>query len=108
MYLGIPLAQVDLYGWRGTDQGAQMKNTTGWTAGQNGTNISGFSALPGGYRYAATGTYNDLGNLTYWWSSSDDVSSNYAWYRRIDGSRTDIFKAVVIKTAGKYVRCVKD
>ena len=66
----LPPAEIDSWGWRGTTQGSQMKNTTGWTAGQNGTNTSGFSALPGGYRYAATGTFNDRGNLSYWWTST--------------------------------------
>lgn len=42
----------DVYGmgYRGTDQGAQMKATSGWSDWEgidgNGTNTSGFSALP--------------------------------------------------------------
>ena len=45
--LGLPLANVDIYGFRGTDQGAKLKNSSGWATGENGTNTSGFSALPG-------------------------------------------------------------
>ena len=56
---------------RGTDQGAQMKNTTGWAAGENGTNTSGFSALPGGYRYYLDGTFQAIGRWSYWWSSNE-------------------------------------
>ena len=107
LYLGIPLAQVDLLGWRGTDQGAQMKNTTGWDAGGNGTNTIGFSALPGGYRYGATGDSWNLGIMSYWWSSTE-YDADIAWYRRLDGSNNGIYKSSTSKKAGKYMRCVKD
>jgi uncharacterized protein (TIGR02145 family) len=107
LFLGIPSANINDWGWRGTDQGAQLKNTTGWAAGENGTNTSGFSALPGGYRYAVTGTFNDLGNLTYWWTATNDGTGG-AWYRRLDGNNNGIYKASTEQTAGKYVRCVKD
>jgi uncharacterized protein (TIGR02145 family) len=104
--IGITPAEIDIWGWRGTDQGSQLKNTTGWNAGENGTNTTGFSALPGGYRYAATGTFNDRGNLSYWWSSSI-VDATTAWYRRLDGNSTQIYRAGVEYAAGKYIRCVK-
>jgi uncharacterized protein (TIGR02145 family) len=107
LYLGIPSAQIDNWGWRGTDQGDQMKNTTGWASGQNGTNTSGFSALPGGYRYAADGAFNAVGILTYWWSSTE-LDATRSWYRRLDGSNSDIYKAATEKRGGKYVRCVKN
>jgi uncharacterized protein (TIGR02145 family) len=107
MYLGIPPASVDNYGWRGTDQGAQLKNTSGWAAGENGTNTSGFAGLPGGYRYGVDGSYNAVGILTYWWTSSPDVVPN-SWYRRLDGSSSQVYKGTTAKVAGKYVRCVQD
>ncbi|MBK7712985.1 MAG: fibrobacter succinogenes major paralogous domain-containing protein [Bacteroidales bacterium] len=106
-YLGIAEADLNLLGWRGTDQGAQLKNTTGWDAGENGTNTTGFSALPGGYRYAVDGTFQALGAFTYWWSSSlgDPVTT---WYRRLDGANSGIYRGATNKTAGKYIRCIKD
>jgi len=107
LYLGIVRADLNLWGWRGTDQGAKMKNSSGWAIGENGTNTSGFSALPGGYRYAASGTFNDLGNLSYWWTATNDGTEG-AWYRRLDGNNNGIYKASTGQTAGKYVRCVKD
>jgi len=109
LFLGIPADTVGLWGWRGTisQSGNKMKNTTGWAAGENGTNTSRFSAIPGGYRYAANGGFNDLGNLTYWWSSTE-LDATRSWYRRLDGSNSGIYKAGTEKTAGKYIRCVKD
>ena len=104
---GLPPANVDIYGWRGTDQGARLKNSTGWAAGENGTNASGFSALPGGYRYGADGSFNAVGTLSYWWSTTPDPNaSTAAWYRRLDGSSSQVYKGTTAKVAGKYVRCV--
>ena len=31
VYLGMTPADADLWGWHGTDQGTQLKSTTGWT-----------------------------------------------------------------------------
>ena len=107
LYLGLPAAQVNLWGSRGTDQGVQMKSVTGWAADENGTNTSGFSALPGGYRYAADGSFYAVGSMTYWWSSTEDRLDT-SWYRRLDGGSTDIYKAATSKAAGKYIRCIMD
>jgi uncharacterized protein (TIGR02145 family) len=111
LYLGLPLAQIDLWGWRGTDQGSQMKSTAGWDAGGNGTNTSGFTGLPAGYRSSVDGTYSALGLIVYWWNSTDDGINGHpdvAWYRRLDGTRSDIYKATSLKKAGVSVRCMKD
>jgi uncharacterized protein (TIGR02145 family) len=111
IHLGVPLAQINLWGWHGTDEGAQMKSTSGWSAGGKGTNKSGFSALPGGYRYAVDGSFNALGLITYWWSSTEDASiipHTVSWYRRLDGDKSGIYKATSDKKAGISVRCLKD
>jgi uncharacterized protein (TIGR02145 family) len=105
--LGMADAQLDLWGWRGTDQGAQLKNVSGWSGTGNGTNASGFTALPGGYRYAANGTFNDLGNLIYWWTTTVDAATT-AWYRRLDGIYSTVYRATTERRAGKYIRCVHD
>jgi uncharacterized protein (TIGR02145 family) len=88
-----------------------MKNTTGWATGQNGTNTSGFSALPGGYRYGASGSFDDVGILSYWWSTTI-VDATTAWYRRLDGAldltNNEVYRAGVLYQGGKYVRCLKN
>lgn len=111
LFLGMTADQVDLWGWRGTDQGSKLKNTTGWSSGENGTNTSGFAALPGGYRNHQTGVFSGRDILSYWWSSTDDSANgkpNVAWYRRLDGNNTGVYKASTGRNAGKYIRCVKD
>jgi uncharacterized protein (TIGR02145 family) len=107
MFLGMTQGQADATLWRGTDQGTQMKNTTGWDAGGNGTNTSGFSALPGGFRYRVDGSFLNLGTLSYWWTSNEYLTT-LALYRRLDGSNAGVYREGASKTAGKYVRCVKD
>jgi len=105
--LGMSPGVVDVWGWRGTDQGTQMKSTMGWDAGGNGTNSSGFTGLAGGYRQGATGNWAGLGILTYWWSSTEQ-DTDLAWYRRLDGDSTNVYKASTLEKGGKYVRCIRN
>jgi uncharacterized protein (TIGR02145 family) len=107
LFLGVPSSEIDVSGWRGTDQGAQLKSTSGWLNSGNGTNSSGFTALAGGYRYGANGTFVAIGILTYWWSSTLNGTDG-AWYRRLDGDNSLIFKASTSVKGGKYVRCIKN
>ena len=58
----------------GTVEGATGK----WYAPNTGaTNSTGFSALPGGYRYADDGSYNVLGYTGFWWSTTRQTIYNY-------------------------------
>ena len=105
--LGLAQADINIWGWRGTDHGSKMKNTTGWNSGENGTNTSGFSALPGGYRFYNDGQYNGQNTLGYWWTATEH-DADRGWYRRLDGNNTAVYKASTDKRAGKAIRCVKD
>lgn len=108
-HLGVPTAQLGLYDWRGTDQGSMMKTTSGWTIGTNGTNSSGFTGTPGGYRYGMTGAFYAFGVITYWWTATETApGENTAWYRRLDGDNTGIFRSATHKWGGKFVRCIKN
>jgi uncharacterized protein (TIGR02145 family) len=105
--LGMPQSEVSEWEWRGTDQGKQMKSTTGWSTSQNGTNTSGFTAIPNGYRYYQNGGFNGIGILGYWWTGTEADAAT-AYYRRLDGSNNDVYRASAPKNAGKYVRCIKN
>ena len=107
IYLGMAPADADIWGWHGTDQGTQMKSTTLWNNAGNGTNSSGFNARPGGYRFAGDGSYNNVGDLTYWWSSTQDGATT-GWYRRLDKDQSGIYNAATEMRGGKYVRCVQN
>jgi uncharacterized protein (TIGR02145 family) len=102
-------AAADSGGWRGTVQGAQLKATTTWIPSGYATNSSGFTALGGGYRFGIDGGFNDFNGVAYWWSSTLHWSdTTKALYRRLDSNQRRIFREGVIKTGGKYVRCLKN
>ena len=105
MALGMSEADAISTGWRGTDQGTQMKTTYGWYDDGNGTNSSGFSGLPGGYRYF-NGSFYDAGYYGLWWSSSPDGS--FAWFRDLNYFDDDIFRSNNDRRSGFSVRCVRD
>lgn len=105
--IGMAQAELDLWGWRGTDQGTKMKNSTGWSAGQTGSNASGFAAIPGGYRFYQDGSFYNQNILSYWWTATENDATR-AWYRRLDGDNAKVYRASGEKPAGKYVRCVKN
>jgi len=62
-----------------------LKSITGWN--ENGSNSSGFSALPGGF-YTYYGRFQTLGSLGVWWSAS--TSANLAWMCSIEDKTLSI------------------
>ena len=82
--------------------GNMMKANFGDSWG--GTNLSGFSGLPGGYRYLNGGFYF-AGIDGFWWSSSPLGSS--AWFRTL-GSNELVFRSNASLRSGFSVRCVRD
>lgn len=106
--LGMKQQQADTIGWRGTDQGKKMKSTFGWNSAGNGTNSSGFTALPSGYRYSS-GLFMHLGNDGCWWTSTD-FSTNEPWYHFITFWKNQIHRNhnYNFRKYAWAVRCVKD
>lgn len=100
MTLGMTPQQAEGTGYRGSDQGSRMKTTTGWSSNGNGTNSSGFSALPGGTRTAGN-VYIYLGVYGCWWSST-------IWSRFIDSGFTGVGRFSIPKENGLSIRCVRD
>jgi uncharacterized protein (TIGR02145 family) len=86
--------------------GNAMKSTTGWHSGDGGTNTSGFSALPGGYRDAGTGYFDKQDVDGYWWSSSP--SGTNAWYRGLYSGYSIVDRYYTSARNGLSVRCVQD
>ncbi len=88
--------------------GGKMKSTTGWNAPNTAaTNESGFTGLPGGYRYN-DGTYNLIGYYGGWWSSTESNSVN-AWYRNMGYYDSYVGRGYDLsKRFGFSVRCVRD
>jgi uncharacterized protein (TIGR02145 family) len=78
-----------------------------WYAPNEGaTNTCDFSGQPGGYRINY-GTFYSMGNVAYFWSSSDTASVNALNYV-LDANNTSLKRYFNLQTNGFSIRCVKD
>jgi uncharacterized protein (TIGR02145 family) len=84
--------------------GIKMKTTTGWIDGNNGTNESGFSGMPGGYR-VENGAFANLGSIGTWWSSTQSKSSTAIDFYIALRSRLE--RSNNSKQRGESVRCLR-
>ncbi len=75
-------------------------------SGISGTNETGFSALPAGYR-GSIGSFLDMEYIGSWWSNSASYAEK-AWRRAISYDENVIQKDDVDKINGLSVRCIKD
>jgi uncharacterized protein (TIGR02145 family) len=108
--VGVPADSVNNWGWRGNGAGTKLKDAVAWGTG-HGTNTTGFTAMPSGYRAWANGEFRGLGEIAYYWTASDDAVNGHAdvgWYRRLDATSPWIYKATTGKTGGKSVWCIKN
>lgn len=103
------------YGGSGADISKSMASTFGWTSSgtagrvgndQGTNNSSGFSGLPGGRR-DSDGTFNFVGSLGYWWSSTEYLTSS-AWHRYLFYNNDDVYRNFGPKGFGFSVRCLRD
>ncbi|MDD2386440.1 MAG: fibrobacter succinogenes major paralogous domain-containing protein, partial [Bacteroidales bacterium] len=89
--------------------GGKLKEigTTHWNTPNTGaTNETGFTALPGGYRYG-NGAFDDIGYGGYWWSATE-LSTSSAWNRSMNCNDSDVGRSNYGKEVGFSVRCVRD
>ena len=71
-----------------------------------GTNSSGFSGLPGGFRYYY-GPFDFISNHGYWWSSTQSSTTD-AWTWSLTDYGVFVFRDFSLKEYGFSVRCLKD
>lgn len=93
----------------GNNAGKRMKSIDLWSdngaESGNGTNKSGFSGFPGGYRFSS-GTFSDIGANGNWWSATE-YGSKYAWYLLLNYFTDSADKNFIDKKIGYSVRCIK-
>ena len=97
----------DKPGMRGNDAGLQLRASSGWYQGRNGTDHFGFSALPGGERLSRNGRFFVTGKNGFWWSSSG-YSVSLGWYRSIIYAFDQVCRGTHDKRFGFSVRCLRD
>ena len=84
----------------------KLKAKTGWEGdpwNYNGTNESGFSAVPGGRRFY--GKFDYIGEYAMWWTTDEYFGT--IWDFQISWDNKAIYKQTVKENA-LYVRCIRD
>ena len=97
---------TDFLGGEGV-AGGKMKEAgyNHWDSPNTGaTNSSGWTGLPGGYRYSG-GFYNN-GYVGYWWSTSE--SDSYSWTRSLFNFNDYVLQNLDLRGFGFSARCVRD
>ena len=72
-----------------------------------GTNESGFTALPSGYRDDNNGNFNNLGLSCDFWSATEDNTES-AWDRALSRTNSLVYRNQPKKSFGLLVRCLRD
>lgn len=81
--------------------------TTHWHNPNTGaTNESGFTALPGGFRNNLGDFFGMSTDAKFW--SSTESGSDWAWYRSLEYTISEISRHNTTKELGFSVRCVRD
>ena len=76
-----------------------------WNSPNTGsTNSSGWTGLPGGYRYS--GGFGHKGSYGNWWSASE--SGSYSWRRKLQYVNDDVNRDDYNRSFGFSARCVQD
>ncbi|OQX76065.1 MAG: hypothetical protein B6D61_09335, partial [Bacteroidetes bacterium 4484_249] len=89
--------------WRGYDAGSNIKSTSGWSYGGNGSDQYGFNALPGG-RHSSFFQY--LTTNSSFWSSSENI--NHSWDRELSYGNEGVRRRTGVQNYGFSVRCLKN
>ena len=108
--LGINISEQELVALRGLSQGGNLKFIFGWSAPNTGaTNATGFSALPGGFKWPFGTTYWNVSENSYFWSKSES-EQQVAWFRSLnfnDGKIGRFNWDFGLKQSGMSIRCIK-
>ena len=86
--------------------GNKMKEAGGkhWSPSEE-DNSSGFTALPGGWRYYDDGKFNFIRYYGNWWSAKGVY---YAYFFSLSCTDGNVFWAINYPNYGYSVRCIKD
>jgi uncharacterized protein (TIGR02145 family) len=90
------------------NDGNALKAIGEGTGSGTGTNTSGFSALLAGYRYYADGAFSNLGEYTFFWSSTKYFATSLAYYIYLMKTNSDIAFNTYEKNFGISLRCIKN
>ncbi len=107
--LGMSVMQQENWGPRGTNEGEKMKSIAGWSSIYDvASNISGFTALPGGYLgTGGTYPYQSIGMHAHFWSRTDDAYFDGPYSRSLIFDY-NVYRENASRFFGFSIRCLKD
>jgi uncharacterized protein (TIGR02145 family) len=94
--------------------GTKLKSKSGWDWDGNGSNESGFDALPGCYRKTDNGQFYGIEDDGLWWKddgfwwSSTEYDSCRAWLLNLNCNSGIVSRYAFNKGCGISIRCIKD
>ena len=88
-----------------SNAGEQMKSSPSDVPAWDGTNTSGFSAVPGGMRLANGNYFTSTGGSRSWWTATQ--FNTYAWRQTVTGGLTTVGQNAENFTYGYSVRCLR-
>jgi len=110
-----PTAELIVWpAFESTSAGNKLKEAGNihWESPSEGTNTSGFTALPGGVQSKIANPVESLGYIGSWWSSSNCPSDEYpgddAWVRIITNENGGVTRLNRQKYCVASVRCMKN
>ncbi len=92
--------------WIGFDDGKNLKSVHGWQPGVSNTDLFGFTALPGGYRFWS-GNFFEVPSATHWWTSNKN-GTDYADYLNFTFDHADGNFDHMAREYGYSIRCVRN
>ncbi len=108
MELFLGMNETDAYqtGYRGSDQGSQLKNSIDDSPSWDGTNQTGFSAIGSGVR-SPNGSFDALTMSGFYWLGS--TSPELPWVRSLSFGYPYIVRSSSLDIGyGLSIRCIKD
>lgn len=109
--IGDPEWDLD-WKYRGDDAGTNLKETYDWYLDGDGTDLFGFSALPGGFRwpvdsFGGGGEFSGYKIFTYFWTSTE-TPSHIVWSRDLSSYYPGVYRVARVKGGAYSVRCLRD
>ena len=113
MYLGMSEEEANSMSYRGTNEGSKLAgNADLWNwidelENNSEFGISGFNAIPAGFRQYNSGLYLVMGSRYYFWSSTN-YNSTHAYFRNLDMLYSSVYRFTTVMSFGFSVRCLAD
>jgi uncharacterized protein (TIGR02145 family) len=112
--MGMSEYELNVHGWRGTNQGGQLKSTRTapdthprWNQPNTlALDLFGYSSVPAGFR-EYYGPFSDIGVGTAWWTSTTNADIS-AWYRSNLWDRGRMGRFYGWNHYGFSVRCIQE